>query len=524
MDGGNTEHNEETPLLGTTVQVSSFCLFTATNHNPLSCIQVRSEERISTNNTTTRTSKIDCLWLCVVVLSGVVVLLLIVGLALVIAKYACFINACNGSNGSNSSNGSSDSFYVNGKKIETGGYMHIVLIVFSASLSITRILEYIALTLGTCKWLSHKRRSDTSAPPTARCCGCGCNCATFCTVVLVLCLLGLGGVAVYFAKKMELMKEQCPRGVTLGVLYIVHCGLDFLSAVLACFVRVWMIYHTYKVKKIWSQAEPIDEQLTDEATNGQRTDEATDEQRTDEATNVQRTDEATNVQRTDEATNVQRTDEATNKKPTAIEKLATAQDITTELASELLSNKETVQQLAEDAFYNEYEVEYEKKGEQAKEQMLPFVPWFLFPWLHFVVLTLINPHLLLTPWTHNGPKSEVINWSRGFYFVIVLVYFVHILMQNACAMQMNQYHKDYHRDMKKRVVHKYGRCTEAGMVKKFKKRYIFIASQISMKFKHEYNFYPTFFSFFINMNVENPYILLVFIVGIAVSASDFLYK
>ena len=436
---------------------------------------------------------------------ALVIVVLIVGLALVIIKYVCFIDACrpsNGayvcfidacppSNGTNSSSAGDYSFYVNGKKIETGSYMHIVLVIFSASLSVTRILEYIALAWGTYKWFSHERRSDIPAPPTAR--YCGCNCTTFCIVVLVLCLLGLGGVAVYFARKMEFIKEQCCLGKMLGVVYIIHCVLDFCSAVLACFVRVWMIYHTYKVKEIWSITEPIDE----------------------------RTDEATNVQLTDEATNVQLTDEATN---TAIEKLATAQDITTELATELLSNKETVQQLAENAFYNEYEVEYEKKGEQAKEQMLPFVPWFLFPWLHFAVLTVINPHLLLTPWTHNGSKSEVINWSRGFYFVSVLVYFVHILIQNACAMRMNQYHKDYHRGMKNRVVHKYGRCTEGGMVKKFKKRYIFIASQISMKFKHEYNFYPTFFSFFTNMNVDNPYILLVFVIGIAVSASDFLYK
>ncbi len=216
------------------------------------------------------------------------------------------------------------------------------------------------------------------------------------------------------------------------------------------------------------------------------------------------------------------------KKLTAIEKLAAAKDITTELASELLSNKEIVQQLAEDAFYNEYEVEYEKKGEQAKELMLPFVPWFLFPWLHFLVLTLINPHLLLTPWTHdhNQHRSEVIARSQLLYFGILIVYFVQIAVQHACAMRMNQYHKDYHTDMKKRVVYKYGCCTEDDSVdeKKFKKKYIFKASQISMKFKDEYKFDPTFLSFFPNVNVENPYYLLVFIVGIAVSTSKILYK
>ncbi len=75
-------------------------------------------------------------------------------------------------------------------------------------------------------------------------------------------------------------------------------------------------------------------------------------------------------------------------------------------------------------------------------------------------------------------------------------------------------------------------CTEStivpsvpddSMVEKKKKNYIFIASQISMKFKYEYNFDPTFFSFFQNI-VENPYYMIILVIGIAISVSDFLYK
>ncbi len=374
----------------------------------------------------------------------------------------------------------------------------------------------------------------------------------------------------YFAINMELEEESCKEDNsyrhTLVVLHMIHSVIDFLSTVLAFVVRLWMIYHTYKVMKIWSIPEAINE-----------------EKRADE-----------------------------------------------------LSSSKTAQQLAEDNFYNEYEVEYEKRGKEVKEQMLPFVPWFLFPWLHFFVLTLINPHLLLTPWTHdhNEHRSEVIARSQLLYFGIVIVYFVQIAVQHACAMRMNQYHKDYHADMENRVVHKYERYTENpqtttivpsvpndnpqtttdvplvpndnpqittivpsvpndnpqtttivpsvpndnpqtttdvplvpndnpqtttivplvpndnpqtttivplvpndnpqtttivpsvpddSVVEK-EKKYIFIASQISMKFKDEYKFDPTFLSFFPNVNVENPYYLLVFIVGIAVSTSKILYQ
>ncbi len=462
--------SETTGLLPATVSGSYLSVFTA-DHNPLSCIQVKPGKP---------TLKIICLGLVL----GVIVLLLIVGLALMVVKYTLFVDAV--CHHLNSSSASDRSFYVNGNKIENGGYMHVVLIVFSAFISFIKIPEYIALACGTHKWLSHKRRSSISAPPTARSCGC-----VMTSVGVFLFLLAAGMGMLFFAIKMELEEERCKYdnnyGNMLSVVYIIHCGLDFYCALLACFVRVWMIIHTYKVKEIWSPSA---------------------------TTKVNCVDDFVAI--------VSSYSELRRKSQNE----ATYEQLTGE------SSSKTAQQLAEEAYLHEYEVEYEKRGEQAKEQMLPFVPWFLFPWLHFAVLTVINPHLLLTPWTydHNGRKSKIIAKSRYFYLLGVIMYFVQILIQNACAMRMNQYHKDYHRDMENRVVYKYGRCTESTIVPSVpddvvekKKNYIFIASQISMKFKDEYNFEPTFFSFFINI-IENPYYMIILVIGIAVSASDFLYK
>ncbi len=410
---------------------------------------------------------------CLFVFLLVIVLVLVGGLALMVAKYVLFVDAvchpfniANGSNGSNGSHVSSNSnsvgdrsFYVNKKRVETGSYMHVILIIFSVIISFLKIPEYIMLAWGTHKWLSHVPRLDLphSDPPTATSRGCVVS-----TVVAVLLLLALGATVFSFAIKMELDEERCEDDNSvrhdLGGVYMAHCVLDLLNALLACVVRVWMINHTYKVKNVWSAAKATDQQYPDASLN------------------------------------------------------------------DLLRT-----------CIQEYEIEYKKRGEQAKEQMMPFVPWFLVPWLHFLVLTVINPHLLLTPWTYdyNHQRSNVIARSRYLYLGIVLVYLIQIVIQNGCAMRMNQYHKDYHTDMENRVVYKYGHCkTDPGInvldnsikVNSSKKKYIFKASQVSMKFKDEYNFNPTFFSFVPNVNVDNPYYLLVLIVGIAVSLSDFLYK
>ncbi len=126
------------------------------------------------------TSKIICSWIVV----GVIELFPIAGLALMVAKYVLFVDAgCHHLNSASDSNSSSTGyhwFYINGNKIETGGYMYISLILFSVFISLLQIPEYFALGWGTYKWLSHKRPSDISAPPTT--CSCNCTCSCCCVV------------------------------------------------------------------------------------------------------------------------------------------------------------------------------------------------------------------------------------------------------------------------------------------------------------------------------------------------------
>ncbi len=186
------------------------------------------------------------------------------------------------------------------------------------------------------------------------------------------------------------------------------------------------------------------------------------------------------------------------------------------------------EELAGNAFFEEYEVKYKEKGRLAKNEMLPFVPWFLIPLVQFLAMSPMNPHLLLTPWTynHDGQRSKIIAKARYFYLVIVLIKFTELLVQYGCVWRMDQYNQDYYENMEKNILYRYGLPSEddSAKVKDFKKRYIVAASQKKIPFRDRFNFEPTFLSFEPKIQVENPLYILVLVFGLIVSASDILYK
>lgn len=290
------------------------------------------------------------------------------------------------------------------------------------------------------------------------------TCACICVVILVLLIFAFGGASILFAVQMESEKLRCETdnqyANNVALLFKVHCGLDGLEILLACAVRVWMVLVVFKIKNVW----------------------------------------------------------ATCKQTVSL---------TDHYVCSILSIKGE-QALADDAYLNEFLTEYPSRGKQATDLMKPFQPWFLQPWLLFLVLTCINPHTLLTPWTynHSGQLSKVIAKARYYYFSHVLMRFILVIVQNACVMKMSQYHQEYHSTMRKSVIYKYGyfNANDANCVKHFKRSYILAASQKPMEINEDFDFMPTFFSFVPNINVDNPFYVLILVIGLSVKASDFLYQ
>ncbi len=128
----------------------------------------------------------------------------------------------------------------------------------------------------------------------------------------------------------------------------------------------------------------------------------------------------------------------------------------TEARVDELLTTHSIEDLVDEAFFDEYEVEYKKRGPLAKDQMLPFVSWFLIPWWHFLILSFVNPDLVLTLWTFSpdGHVIRVISYARYFYFVRLLINFTQLFVQHACVWRMNEYNQKYFDDMEERLLYK----------------------------------------------------------------------
>ena len=164
------------------------------------------------------------------------------------------------------------------------------------------------------------------------------------------------------------------------------------------------------------------------------------------------------------------------------------------------------------AFLKELQ-DYHDKGRKVKHLLYPFTIWFLTPWIVYLLITSINPHYLLAPWT--DAYSRIHDLSRAFHLINLAYRTLLLLLQYAFALKVNQYHRDYYIKMRHRVIFESGRD----------QKYRLEASQMmdNMYFHDDFNFYPTFLSINPRIAVDGPLYVIFLVLGVIVNTSDKLF-
>ncbi len=150
-------------------------------------------------------------------------------------------------------------YLVNGKRIRTGGTVHVLLFLFTFFISALNMLEYVQLGYGTYKYLSDSQKplpeklASTvfdSKPLRKPWCSCLAIIVIIFFLVLVSLLKFLVGVT------MEVQKSECiwemSSGGNVARIYVTYCFLELLNAIcLACTVRVLMVVQTIRIRSVW---------------------------------------------------------------------------------------------------------------------------------------------------------------------------------------------------------------------------------------------------------------------------------
>ena len=97
-----------------------------------------------------------------------------------------------------------------------------------------------------------------------------------------------------------------------------------------------------------------------------------------------------------------------------------------------------------------------------------------------------------------------------------------LLLQYIFALKVNEYHRDYYLEMKRRVLFKF---IDANKKKEFKQDYLVEASQLisTVEFHDDFNFYPTFLGLNPRIPVDGPFYILLLLVGVIIGTSDKLF-
>ncbi len=187
------------------------------------------------------------------------------------------------------------------------------------------------------------------------------------------------------------------------------------------------------------------------------------------------------------------------------------------LAPSQLPPAPRIQQVVRDAWHAEKK-EYERRGKQVKRMMKPFKYWYLTPWIMFLFMTFVNPHTLLTPWTRYE-DSKLLSMSQIYYLLFVILKAIQLFIQNACAVQMNVYHREYYRKMVRRFK-KGVTNNDENKTREYQEE----ARDFSFVFNDKFNFYPNILCIDAKINVDTPFYVLSLVIGIFVTASDGLFK
>ena len=378
-----------------------------------------------------------------------------VKLCLVNMKYWLFMDAsCDHLNATAALNTSVEpptedpGYLVAGKHIRTGSTVHVLLFLFTFLISALNMHEYVQLAYGTYKYLSDSQKplptkvTPEDPKPLRKP---WCSWLAIFVIFFFLCLVPLLKFSVGVI--MEVQKSGCiweaSSGGNLSRIYVAYCCLELLNAVLlACTVRVLMVWQTIKIRSVW---------FTD-----------------------------------------------------------------TRKAPKKHTENESFKKEAEKAWLAERQ-DYERRGKEVKRMMTPFKWWFLTPWIMFLVMTLINPHTLLTPWTRYE-DSKLLSMSQVYYLLLVVLKAFQVFTQNACVMAMNNYHQEYYRKMTRRFMK--GFTQDVDSTPKYQEE----AKEFFFVFNEKFSFHPNFLCINARIDVDTPYFVLCLILGIFVSSSDILFR
>ncbi len=133
----------------------------------------------------------------------------------------------------------------------------------------------------------------------------------------------------------------------------------------------------------------------------------------------------------------------------------------------------------------------------------------------FFVMTFINPHMLLTPWS-TQEESKLSSIPKIYYLLLIIAKAIQLFSQNACPMEMNIYHREYFRRMIKRFKKGFTDETEKENTRKYQVE----AEVLRFDFNDKFNFYPNLMCIDSKINVDNPYYVICLVLGIFITACN----
>lgn len=158
---------------------------------------------------------------------------------------------------------------------------------------------------------------------------------------------------------------------------------------------------------------------------------------------------------------------------------------------------------------------YTEIGKQVQVIQDLFQPWFVVPWIVYLIASSLKTYNVLRPWNADGDGDTPLSSIPHIHYLLYNInQFITLIIPYLCAKKINTYHQKYFKIMRDHQLKKFEDDPSR----------LSLARQLMLDRKNLNDFVPRIIGTSITISIGNPLFVIILLVGIFLSVSESLLE
>ena len=154
---------------------------------------------------------------------------------------------------------------------------------------------------------------------------------------------------------------------------------------------------------------------------------------------------------------------------------------------------------------------YNEIGKQVQVIQDLFQPWFIVPWVVYLIASSLKTYNVLRPWNADGDGDTPLSSIPHIYYLLYNInQFITLIIPYLCAKKINTYHQKYFKIMRDHQLEKFEDDPSR----------LSLARQLMVDRENLNDFVPRIIGTSITISIGNPLFVIILLVGVFLSVAE----